>query len=140
MINTVAVVHPACGLVARFRLVCKLSSSHLVGSLLDLGRVKHISVYGCAIPADFLSTQIAELERARQAGIAGSYWVPSAVQQHFSRVVTQGSAVDAAARLRSLRQEVLLSRQSLVALQRLVPARLQRLEQAERDLRALQGV
>ncbi|GLI60215.1 hypothetical protein VaNZ11_002284 [Volvox africanus] len=58
-----------------------------------------------------LRSQIAELERARQAGIAGSYWVPSAVQQHFSRVVTQGSAVDAAARLHSLRQEGLLSRQ-----------------------------
>ncbi|GIL89301.1 hypothetical protein Vretimale_11148 [Volvox reticuliferus] len=76
---------------------------------------------------------------AGQAGVAGSYWVPSAVQQHFCRVVTQGSAVDAAARLQSLRQEALLSRQSLVVLQRSLPARLQRLEQAERDLRAMQG-
>ncbi|GIL44271.1 hypothetical protein Vafri_1781 [Volvox africanus] len=46
-----------------------------------------------------LQSQIAELERARQAGIAGSYWVPSAVQQHFSRVVTQGSAVDVSIRV-----------------------------------------
>ncbi|GIL89303.1 hypothetical protein Vretifemale_17132 [Volvox reticuliferus] len=80
-----------------------------------------------------------ETTTSRQAGVAGSYWVPSAVQQHFCRVVTQGSAVDAAARLQSLRQEALLSRQSLVVLQRSLPARLQRLEQAERDLRAMQG-
>ncbi|GLC39022.1 hypothetical protein PLESTM_000828000 [Pleodorina starrii] len=75
----------------------------------------------------------------RQAGAAGSYWMPTAVQQHFSRVMTQGSAVDAAARLHVLRQDVSLSRQSLVALQRSLPGRMRRLQQAERDLRAMQG-
>ncbi|EFJ47891.1 hypothetical protein VOLCADRAFT_91556 [Volvox carteri f. nagariensis] len=41
-----------------------------------------------------LQHQVEEVERARQAGAGGGYWVPAAVQQHFNRVVTQGSVVD----------------------------------------------
>ncbi|GFR42818.1 hypothetical protein Agub_g3774, partial [Astrephomene gubernaculifera] len=86
-----------------------------------------------------LQAQAADVERARQAGAVGSFWVPAAVQQHFNRVVTQGSAMDADTRLRSLRQEVLLCRQALSGLQRSLPAKQRRVQQAERDLRALQG-